>query len=37
MQVVQTVGPPPNQGKIYFAIRGCTWKRRNAAVKIVTA
>jgi hypothetical protein len=37
MHVVQTPGPPPNHGKMYFPMRGCTWKSRNAPVKIVSA
>ncbi len=31
------MGPPPNQGKINFVMRGCIWNRRNDPVKIVTA
>jgi hypothetical protein len=37
MQVVQTPGPPPNHGKMYFPMSGCTWNSRNAPVKIVNA
>ena len=37
MQVVQTPGPPPNHGRMYLPISGCTWNSRNAPVKIVTA
>ena len=37
MQIVQTPGAPPNQGRMYLPINGCTWKSRNAPVKIVSA
>src|SRR6185437_9056053 len=36
-QVVQTAAEPPNQGRISFAMTGCTRKSRNALVKIVSA
>ena len=35
MQVVQTAGPPPNQGKMKRAISGWTRKSRNAPQKMV--
>jgi len=34
MQLVQTAGVPPNQGRMNRAIMGCAWKSRNALVKI---
>ena len=37
MQVVQTAGVPPNQGKIVLLITGWTWKTRNAPIRIVEA
>src|SRR5690348_12226850 len=37
MQVVQTPGPPPNQGRIYLAMRGWTWNTRKAPRKMVSA
>jgi hypothetical protein len=37
MHVVQTAGAPPNHGRMYLPIRGCTWKRRNALRTIVAA
>src|SRR5438552_15671675 len=37
MQVVQTAGLPPNQGKMNFAISGWTRNSRKAPVKIVAA
>jgi len=37
MQVVQTAGLPPYQGRMYLPIRGWTWKRRNELRKIVRA
>jgi len=37
MQVVQTLGLPPNHGKMYLAMIGCTWKSKNALTKIVVA
>src|SRR5882672_1320225 len=37
MHVVQTPGPPPNQGRINLPISGWIWKSRNAPVKIVSA
>jgi len=36
MQVVHTAAVPPNHGRIIFAMRGWTWKRRKAERKIVT-
>src|SRR5262249_30188096 len=35
MQVVQTAGLPPNQGKMNLLMRGCTWNSKNALTKIV--
>src|SRR5258708_337653 len=35
-QFVQTVGPPPNQGKTKRPIIGCTWNSRNALRKMVS-
>ena len=35
MQVVQTAGPPPNQGKMKRAISGWTRKSRQAPQKMV--
>src|SRR5271165_5318950 len=35
MQVVQTAAEPPNQGRISFAISGCTWKSRKALSTMV--
>jgi len=37
MQDVQTLGPPPNQGRMNFPIKGSTWKRRRDAAKISNA
>ena len=36
MQVVQTAGVPPNQGRIALARIGWTWKSRKALSRIVT-
>src|SRR5437879_1691497 len=33
-QFVQTAGPPPNQGRTYRPIMGCTWNSRKALRKI---
>ena len=35
MQVVQTAGPPPNQGRMKRAISGWTRKSRQAPQKMV--
>src|SRR3954467_14022565 len=35
MQVVHTAALPPNQGRMYFAISGCTRKSRKALQKMV--
>jgi len=37
MQVDHTAGLPPYQGRMNLAMTGCTWKSRNALIKIVTA
>ena len=37
MQVVQTAGEPPNQGRMNFPMIGWTWKRRNALSVIAKA
>jgi hypothetical protein len=37
MQVVQTAGVPPNQGKIIFPNTGCTKKSRKAPKKMEIA
>ena len=37
MHVVQTLGVPPNQGRMYLPISGWTWKSRKALKKIVKA
>src|SRR4051812_20789943 len=36
MQVVHTAALPPNHGRMYFAMSGCTRKSRNALQKMVT-
>jgi hypothetical protein len=36
-QVVHTDADPPNHGRMTLAMRGCTWKSRNALRKMVTA
>jgi hypothetical protein len=35
MHVVHTDGVPPNQGRMYFAMSGCTAKSRKAERKVV--
>src|SRR5918997_6789900 len=37
MQVVQTAGPPPNQGRMSLQIRGWTWNSRKAPARIAPA
>jgi hypothetical protein len=37
MHVVQTLGPPPNHGRTYLAMSGCTWNSRNALRKVAEA
>src|SRR5437870_561241 len=37
MQVVHTADDPPNQGRMILAMMGCTWNKRNAERKIVSA
>jgi hypothetical protein len=37
MQVVQTAGVPPNQGRSTLPMTGWTWKSRNALRKMVAA
>jgi len=37
MQVVHTAAVPPNQGRIWRAISGCTRNNRNEDRKIVAA
>ena len=37
MQVVQTAGTPPNQGRMNLLISGCTWNNRKAASRLVAA
>jgi hypothetical protein len=34
--VVQTDGLPPYQGRMYFAMIGCTWNSKKALKKMVT-
>ncbi len=36
MHVLHTAELPPNQGRIIFAMTGCTSNRRKADKKIVT-
>src|SRR5262245_1523669 len=37
MQVVHTPDPPPNQGRMYLPMSGCTENNRNALRKMVAA
>jgi hypothetical protein len=37
MQVVQTIGPPPNHGRMNLLRIGCTSNSKNALRKIVSA
>ena len=34
---LHTAAPPPNHGRMIFAIIGCTWKSRKALTKMVRA
>ena len=37
MQVVQTAGLPPNQGRITLLMTGCTWNNRKALDRMTIA